>query len=180
MSITYRFIERPSEPSEVMAWFRALDAPITESQTPYGYALHFQDFGPVVSLPDGSINAEASPVVTVVLPEVRRGMLWTVGEVHFRSTPLRKQFPRLAAISRTFSAWLSQFECVFSNKRPENPDSYYLEGSSRNWDSPIYALPSGFAELRQARYFVSHSDNPASLDALCKKLGLRGVNCEHA
>lgn len=177
MSTTHRYIANPSEPLQVMAWFRALDAEITEVPTSYGYALYFRGLGPLSHLPDGNIDAEASPVVTVIAPQVRRGVIWTVGEVQFRSTPLQKRFPPLHSVNRSLSKWLASFDCVYSNKRNENPYSYYLEGSSRNYDSPIYAFPSGLAALKKEQYFVAHLDNDSRLETICRSLRLRGVNC---
>jgi hypothetical protein len=114
MSISLRFVAAPSEPSEVMAWFRSVSPVPTEVPTDYGYVLHFQSLGPLAYLPDGSIDPASSPIVTIVLPQVRRGVLWTIGEVHFRPTPLRKQFPILYKVKSAFSAWLSSLERVFA------------------------------------------------------------------
>ena len=180
MSVTHRFIADPAEPSEVMAWFRSLNTPVTEVPTDYGYALHFRDFGPLSYLSDGGIDADASPVVTIVLPQTRRGALWTIGEVHFRAMPLRKRFPLLHKVNSNFSKWLSVLECVYSNQRSENPYSYYLEGSAMNRDEAIFAFHSGLEALKRERYFVGHMDNPYRLDTICKMLRLRGVDCAEA
>ena len=180
MGISYRFIATPIEPSEVIGWFRSLSDAVTEVHTEYGYALYFKELGPLVRLSDGKIDAEASPIVTIVLPQVRRGVLWTIGEVHFRSTPLRKQFPALHKINGAFSKWLSAFECVYSNQSSENLYSYYFEGSAQNLDAPIFALQSGLEALKKERYFVSHMDNPSRLDSICKRLRLRGIDCADA
>ncbi|MCH2092896.1 MAG: hypothetical protein MK141_15135 [Pseudoxanthomonas sp.] len=180
MSVTHRFIADPAEPSEVMAWFRSLSTPVTEVQAEYGHALYFRDFGPLSYLPDGGIDADTSPVVSVVLPQVRRGSLWTIGEVHFRATPLRKRFPLLHKVNSAFSKWLSTLECVYSNQRSENPYSYYLEGSAKNQDAAIFAFHSGLEALKRERYFVGHMDNPHRLHAICRMLQLRGVDCAEA
>jgi len=79
MSVTHRFIANPTEPSEVMAWFQSLYTPVTRVATEYGHALHFRDFGPLSYLPTGGIDANTSPVATIVLPQIRRSALWTVG-----------------------------------------------------------------------------------------------------
>ena len=180
MSVTHRFIANPTEPSEVMAWFQSLDTPVTRAATEYGHALHFRDFGPLSYLHTGGIDADTSPVATIVLPQVRRSALWTVGEVHFRATPLRKQFPQLHKISTAFSEWLSSLDCVYSNKRQENPYAYYLEGSAKNEDAPIFAFPSALKALKKEQYFVGHMDNEFRLDTICKMLRLRGVDCAEA
>jgi len=164
----------------VRAWFKSLDASFTEVGTAYGYVLHFTEMGSLAYLPDGQIDADASPVVTIVLPQVRRGVLWTIGEVHFRASPLRKRFPVLYKIDTSFSKWLSSLDCIFSNKRKENPFSYYLQGSTQNDDAPIFAFPSGLEEIQKERYFVSYMDDQSRLETLCKTLRLRGVNCAAA
>ena len=53
-----------------------------------------------------------------------------------------------------------------------------LEGSVRNYDPPVFALPSGLDALNSGRYFVDHRDNAYVLDKLCKALRLRGIQCE--
>jgi hypothetical protein len=42
----------------------------------------------------------------------------------------------------------------------------------------VHALPAALAALRENSYFVADDDNDAVLDALCKRLALRGINCE--
>jgi hypothetical protein len=163
-----------------MAWFESLDTSITKAATEYGHVLHFRDFGPLAYLPTGSIDANTSPVATIVLPQVRRSALWTVGEVHFRATPLRKQFPQLYKINADFSMWLSSLDCVYSNKRQENPYAYYLEGSAQNEDAPIFAFSSALKALTEEQYFVGHMDNSSRLDTICRTLRLRGVDCAQA
>ena len=180
MSVTHRFIADPAAPSEVMDWFQSLGTPITWAATEYGHALYFRDFGTLCHLPSGGIDATNSPVATVVLPQVRRGSLWTVGEVHFRPTPLRKKFPQLHKVNAAFSKWISSLDCVYSNKRQENPYAYYLEGSVMNEDAPIFAFPSGLEALKKEHYFIGHMDNTHRVDAICKMLRLRGVDCAEA
>jgi hypothetical protein len=180
MSISFRFIADPSEPSHVLAWFRSVNPAPVEVPTDYGYVLYFKSFGPLAHLPDGSIDAKSSPVVTIVLPQVRRGVLWTVGEVDFRSTPLQKQFPVLYKIKSAFSEWLSSLECVYSLNQREGSYSYYLEGSVRNHDASIFAFESGLQALKSERYFIGHQDNQFRLDKLCKTLRLRGIECAGA
>ena len=110
MGITYRFISDPSELSEVVGWFRSLPVPPTEVSTERGVTLYFRESGPLEYDAKGAINPKASPVATIFLPRVRRGALWTVGEVHFLSTPLRQRFPALHKVSSAFSKWLAGFE----------------------------------------------------------------------
>jgi hypothetical protein len=180
MGSTHRFIADPAAPSEVLGWFRALGEAPTEVPSERGVVLYFRVYGPLSYCADGSINASASPVVTVFLPQVRRGQLWTVGEVHFLANPLRQRFPELYEVSSAFGKWLARLECVYSNKRADNPHNYYLEGSIRNYDPPVFAFASGLDALRNGRHFVSDGDTEARLDDLCKALRLRGVECAAA
>lgn len=178
MGLTYRFIEQPGERSEVFDWFRSQpQAPEERAVTDRSVVLYFHALGALAMQSNGEIDSRSSPVVTLFKPRTRRGLLWTVGEVHFLPTPLRLKFPELHEISRRFAKWLSAMECVYSNKRAENEFGYYLEGSIKEYDSPVYALPSGGAALRDGRYFVGEGDTEARLDGLCSQLRLRGVEC---
>ena len=180
MGTAYRFVADPAGPSEVVDWFRSLSSPPLEAPAGRGLVLHFQNVGPLSMSADGNIDPKASPLATVFPPRLRRGVLWTVGEVHFLPTPLRKLFPGLHSISVAFSRWLSERDCVFSVDRATDDFSHYLEGSVRNHDQPIFAFPSGLAALRSGRYFVGDDDNEYMLDRLCTALRLRGVTCEEA
>ena len=180
MGSTHRFIADPAEPSEVLAWFRALGQAPTETPSERGLVLSFPAYGPPAYREDGSIDPLASPVATVFLPRVRRGQLWTVGEVHFLATPLRQRFPELHKVNLAFGKWLARLECAYSNKRPDNPYNYYLEGSVQNYDPPVFAFASGLSALRNGRYFVADDDTGGRLDDLCKALRLRGVDCAAA
>ena len=177
MGSTHRFIADPAEPSEVLEWFRALGQAPIEVPSERGAVLSFPAYGPPSYRADGSIDPLASPVVTVFHPRVRRGQLWTVGEVHFLATPLRQRFPELYRVNSAFGKWLARLECVYSNKRPENPYNYYLEGSVGNYDPPVFAFASGLNALRNGRYFVADDDTEGRLDTICKALRLRGVEC---
>jgi hypothetical protein len=178
MGTAYRFIADPGQPSEVMAWFRALKTPPVEVGTERGTVLYFKEHGALAYDASGAVDSKASPIVTLLAPRVRRGILWTVGEVHFLATPLRKRLPALQKISKEFSEWLCAWECVHPPRG--NDFTYYLEGSVRNWDSPVFALDSGLEALRAGRYVVSDDDNEFVLDTLCRKLRLRGVHCLEA
>lgn len=179
MGKTYRFIASPDEPSEVLQWFLKLPNPPHQIQADGCFWLHFEQLGPLVNADaEGFIDPKMSPVATLFLPYKRRGILWTVGEVHFLATPLRKRFPALHKISSEFEKWLISFECVFSMNPGYNPEwNYYLEGSVRNFDPPVFAFPSGLAALRAGRYFVSDDDTEALLDRLCMSLRHRGIEC---
>lgn len=180
MGTTYRYIEEPKSSSEILGWFRALPQPSVEHPTPYGFVLYFRDMGPLVYDEKGAVDASRCPVVTLIVPKTKRGVLWTVGEVHFLATPLRKLFPDLQKICSKFSRWLSARECVFVETSADNPFDYYLEGSVRNFDCPIFAFDSGLAAIRGGRYFVADRDNDLVLDKVCRALSLRGVECAEA
>lgn len=180
MGTTFRFIEDPAATSSVLTWFRSLKAPPREVQTERGFTLHFQDVGLIAYDAHGNIDPKASPIASVFVPRVRRAALWTVGEVHFLATPLRDRFPALHKTSNAFARWLSTHECVYSNKRGSNPLSYYLEGSIKNFDPEVFAFESALSELNSGRYFVAEDDTEPRLDAVCKVLRLRGVECSDA
>lgn len=96
MGTTYRFMEAPNEPSAVLAWLRSLPRPPKEIPGRGGLWLHFDEFGPLLAAREG-LDRNGSPLVTFFPPRVRRGILWTVGEIHFLATPLRTRFPGLHA-----------------------------------------------------------------------------------
>ena len=180
MGTTYRFIEGPTESSEALEWFRALPYPPHEHKTTHGVVLYFREMGSLVYDDKGEVDSSKCPVANLFLPQTKRGVLWTVGEVHFLATPLRQLFPELHKISRKFSSWLSARECIFASASASNPYDYYLEGSVRNFDCPIYAFESGLAAIGRERYFVAERDNDSVLDRVCRALSLRGVECAEA
>jgi hypothetical protein len=176
MGITYRYLSAPSN-CDVLDWFRSSAANIREVPTPRSRVLYFPDMGPLRHGEDGTIDQRSSPVVTIFAPVVRRGVIWTVGEVHFLPTPLRKLFPGLHRLSGAFRQWLESHELVFSNSEKNNQWNYYLEGSVKNFDPPVYALAGGIEALSKGQYFVSEDDNDFVIEKLCKALRLRGVSC---
>src|SRR4029079_11305872 len=148
MGTTDRFIEAPGKPSNVLAWFRNLTPCPMEVPTEGATVLYFQELGCLSYNSDGQINATKSPVATIFLPKVRRSLLWTVGELHFLATPLGQLFPELREINSKFSRWLGTHECVYTNAGTSNVYNYYLEGSVKNGDSPVFAFDSGIEALR--------------------------------
>jgi hypothetical protein len=173
---TYRLICDPRSPNPVLEWFRALQDAPEEIQVDGGLWLLFRSSGALAKTADGSIDVKRSPLVSLFLPTVRRKILWTVGEVHFLPTPLRSAFPKLHGVSTSLKKWLEAFDCVFSNRaRHRNEWNHYLEGSIRNWDSPVYALAGGLEALRRGQYFVAVEDTDFVLDRVCSTLRLRGV-----
>jgi hypothetical protein len=171
-----RFIEDPTQESSVFRWLRQQELTAEEATFDWGVAFHFKSLGPLRQKPDGSVDSERSPIVTVNLPRVRRQILWTVGEVHFLAMPL-SQFPELAKLRRSFLRWFEEFPLIYDH-HPSGPHEfdYYLEGSAMNW-GPIRAFPTGLSALKSERYFVSCRETDGSLSTLCKKLRLRGVTC---
>lgn len=177
MGVHYRFISDPREPSPVLDWFRSSDNPPKEVSSDERVVLYFANCGSLTYSADGTIDPKRSPVATLFPPQIKRGALWTVGEVHFLATPLRKQFPELQKVNSAFRKWLSSFECVYSNLRTNNEFDYYLEGSIRNYDSPVHAFDSGLAALKSGQYFIADDDNDNQIDKICRTLSLRGIDC---
>lgn len=176
MASTYRFIADPSSPQPVVEWLRALPVPPEEVPTERGIVFYFRACGSLSYAADKTVVAEESPVATLFLPRVERGVLWTVGELHFRTTRLRERFPDLAKIQVSFSKWLRSHACVSLDDASDTEFRYFLEGSVKNY-YPVYAFPSGMAALQAGRYFVGDGDNEHVLDKLCGMLRLRGVSC---
>jgi hypothetical protein len=169
MGTTYRFISALTESEEVCTWFRGLDPQPVEQTTDGGVIFYFKHLGPI------SDEAGCSPIVNVILPRNRRGVLTTAGEVHFLATP-SDRFPELAKVSRAFRKWISQNPLLHSRiKARDDSLDDYLEGSLRNWDSEIFGLPDGIKALQAGSYFVAADDSEARVDDLCKQLQLRGV-----
>lgn len=176
MGITHRFIEAPHGHSAVMEWFRSFPSTPVEVQTERGYVFFFSQFGDLIYDDNGRIDSTKSPVVNIFFPRIRRGILWTVGEVHFLATPLKQRFSEPDKVNRAFKKWLSANELIFSNSSSaENKWNYYLEGSTRNYDPPIFAFLSGADAIRNGQYFVSDDETELRLDKICVSLRLRGL-----
>ena len=169
MGVTHRFLALEDESHIITEWFRSQTPTPVEDVREDGVLFFFRDFGPL------NDDDKKSPLVNVFLPLRKRGVLLTCGEVHFLATPV-SLFPQLAALNRQFRRWLGQFPCVFS-RRPdfEGEWSYYLEGSIRNFDADVYALPEAMDALRSGSYFVSHGDTDWMLEKIVRQLDLRGV-----
>ena len=179
MSVTLRFIASPEEGTVVLNWFKALPEPPAIHVRPDGFALFFRHLGPLVMATANEADAQRSPVVLLLLPQVRHGILWTVGEVQFLPDRMRTCFPGLQRVLNDFRKWLQAFPLVFRQPRlPENLGGewdYFLEGGVRNGSEEIFALPAGMAALKQGQYFVRQADNEARLDSVLQALRLRGV-----
>lgn len=174
LGTTLRFLERPCETSSVLEWFLLQPNPPEVVQMKRGIALLFRSFGPLVFDGLNQLDQKASPVVGFFPPEIHRGVLFSVGEIHFSTRS--KAIPQMEKLARQLRKWLQQYPIVAGQGASTNEFDYYLEGSIRNYDSPVFALPSGLQEIKAGRYFVH--DDPGDLLALCQKLRLRDVHCE--
>lgn len=88
---------------------------------------------------NGQIDATRSPVVKVFSPQVKRGVLWTVGEVDFLASPLRSLFPELHRVSKDFSpgslgTTVCSAECSIRHKvRGTSPNERDVGMPWRQW-----------------------------------------------
>jgi len=165
----YRFLASVGEETRVLDWIRLLPEHPSESKHEAGSTFYFRDFGPLD--PDPS----RSPLVSVFVPKRKRGVLTTIGEVHFLATPL-SAFPGLNKVNKRFRDWLRELPCVYSHRADFVHEwDYFLEGSACNWDSDIFVLPDGMVMLKLGAYFVAQCDHSPTLDLVCRKLELRGV-----
>jgi hypothetical protein len=172
LGTSYRYLATVEESSVVLDWFRSLPERPIESAHDAGSLFYFREFGTLES------DAMKSPLVKVFTPTRKRGILTTIGEVHFLATPL-SVFPGLSKISKRFRQWLTQNPCVYSH-RPSfaHEWDYFLEGSAKNLDPEIFALPGGMLTLRRGSYFASADDNEFQLNLVCRALQLRGIDTD--
>lgn len=179
MGATHRFLAVGDESAAVFGWFRDQPDPPQVVEQTGGATLYFRSLGPLAYQADnGTIDVRRSPVVSIFRPSVKRGVFWTVGEVHFLSTPLRTRFPALHSLNRRFVAWLGGFDRVFDGNGSHAGEwDYHLEGGIRNQSSPVFALPQAMRSLREGRYFVDANDGEIVLEKVCRLLRLRGVEC---
>jgi hypothetical protein len=179
MAATFRFLASPDEVQMVLDWFGALPEPPLVHPRPDGAAFFFKLFGPLVMTTTNEVDVKQSPVVLLIRPQVRHGILWTAGEIQFLAERMRSTFPGLQKVLTSFRQWLTAFPVVFRQPRlPETsggPWDYYLEGGIRNVSDEIFALPRGLAALERGQYFVWQGDSKARLDTVLKSLQLRGV-----
>jgi len=174
MAVTFRYLASPAEQKLVLDWFlQRPENPEFQALSNGGGLVHFASFGPLLA------DLKRSPVVSHFPPRERRGLFWTPGEVHFLTQHVRGSFPELHRVQMAFHGWLRSFPIVYqsSHRRDSagSPWEHFLEGSIRNWDTEIYALPEAMAALEQGRYFVDGKDSEVRLDDLVRVLRLRGV-----
>jgi hypothetical protein len=87
--------------------------------------------------------------------------------------------PALHRICQSFAEWFRNSELVFGQKSgAPSAWNYYLEGSIRNFDAELFALPQAMEALRQGQYFVHYRDNQLRLETLSRALRLRGYDVE--
>src|SRR5262249_51091089 len=156
MASTYRFLALQDDMQLIFDWFARLERAPEIVRVGEGYVFNFSEIGHLgYKTTTAELDAKGSPLVSLFPPETRYDVLWTAAELHFLATPLASQFPELQKVNRRFAAWISAFDVVFeaprrrgeSRNRPGQWD-YFLEGTLRNWDTSIYALPAGMAALR--------------------------------
>jgi hypothetical protein len=109
-----RFVEAPEAPCSALQWFRDQNLAQIEHVFEWGAELYFSSLGQLRRNSDGSIDSERSPVVTVHVPQVCRGILWTVGEVRFCPVPL-SQSPELERLRRSFLRWFQKHPLIYDN-----------------------------------------------------------------
>jgi hypothetical protein len=179
MATTFRFVANPEEGQTLLDWFSTLTDPPRVHPTPDGVALFFEQFGRLVKTATNEVDVKRSPVVLLLSPQVKHGVLWTVGEVQFLPERLQSSFPGLQQVLTGFREWARTFPVVFRQPRPPETSGgawdYYLEGGIRNVSKEVFALPAGLAALERGQYFVWHGDSEGRLDTLLRTLRLRGV-----
>lgn len=176
MATTYYFLSAPTE-QDVLNWFRDQPEAAEEHPNDDRVLLFYRQFGPLAQNSDGSADATMSPLVSIFFPKVRRGSLWTVGEVHFLYKS-KAGFSELEQLRRRFQKWLQSYPLVWDSHHGD-PEGYgyYLEGGIQNIAEKIFALPSGNVAIEAGQYFVAEGAGDYVLDVLCKALHLRGVSC---
>jgi hypothetical protein len=179
MATTFRLVASPEEGQILLDWFAKLPEPPHIHPRSDGAALFFRQFGPLIMTATNQVDVKQSPVVLLVLPQVRHEVLWTAGEVQFLAERMRSSFPGLQKVLTSFRQWVRTFPVVFRQPRlPETsggPWDYYLEGGIRNVSDEVFALPAGMAALERGQYFIWQGDSEGRLDTVLRMLRLRGV-----
>ena len=180
MPARYSYLALEDDHRLVTDWFSALPDEVTVSDRADRRLLYFRAMATQPLPADDRIDQEKMPFVFIQRPQKKRGTLWSDSEVYFTPSPFRL-FPALQKISRSFVAWLQQFDLVFTQKSAGSCEwSYYLEAGIQNYAEELYALPSAMAVLRAGQYFVHHRATDGQLDVLAKSLRLRGYHVEAA
>lgn len=176
MATTYYFLSAPTE-QDVLHWFRDQPEVAEEHPNDERVLLFYRQFGPLAQNNDGSADATMSPLTSVLFPKIRRGVIWTVGEVHFLYKS-KAGFSDLERLRRRFQKWLQSHPIIWDRRHDGREGyGYYLEGGIKNIADKVFALPSGNIAHEAGQYFVAEGTGDYVLDVLCKSLRLRGVNC---
>jgi hypothetical protein len=177
MASNHPFLGVGADIDLVLQWFENTGEPFRLDDRLDAIVIHFFGMGPLVETEDRKAVQHQSPLVWIVKPKLIRRCLWTSGEVIFTPTPLKEIFPDLQKMNRRLAKWFQGFPLAYTHKKPNDSEwSYYLEGSLKNWDGKLYALPAAYDSLRQGQYFVHHGDASGRLDGVCGYLRLRGVD----
>ncbi|WP_144037694.1 hypothetical protein [Sphingopyxis sp. KK2] len=175
MAATYYFLSAPNDHG-VLDWFRSQTETAEKHSNEVRVLLHYCQFGALAQNADGSFDPSRSPIVSIFFPKVRRGALWTVGEVHFIYKS--KEFPALERLRKRFQAWINESPAIWERKHDgREAYGYYLDGTVKNIADVVFALPSGLTAYEAGQYFVAESDNEGVLDRVCGALRLRGIDC---
>jgi hypothetical protein len=205
MASTLGFLAIHEESNLVRQWFANQTIPVTSGEAEGRTILHFHGEGEIRYWPENLINLnepssrqwkrvevarllqsqrpgqripieEESPIAVIRWPRNIAGALWSMGEVTFTPSQLRTRFPGLARVAASFERWLARFEQVHGRAFENTPEiRYYLEGSIRNYDFNVYALPRAAAALQEGQYFVHEGVSDAFVAKLLKQLRLRGA-----
>jgi hypothetical protein len=96
----------------VLQWFWDQDLAPDVHTFDWGAALHYSSLGQLHFKSNGRIDSERSPVITVEVPRICRGILSTVGEVRFCPVPL-SQFSELERLRRSFLRWFQKHPLIY-------------------------------------------------------------------
>src|SRR5689334_10324219 len=106
MATTFWYLASPEEGQTVLNWFREIPDPPQIHPRTDGASLFFKHLGPLVMTATNEVDVTLSPVVLLLPPEVRHGILWTAGEVRFLAERMRSSFPELQKVLTSFRKWL--------------------------------------------------------------------------
>lgn len=176
MASTYYYIATPCE-HEILSWFRLQSEAPEEYPKEEGCTLYFPCFGELARDGNGGFDVSRSPVVTVIEPQIRRKVLWSIGEVHFLAKNASSTLPAFERLRKRFQKWIKQYPMAWDHKKDGvGGHGYYLAGGIKNIAEQVFVLPSASAALEAGQYFVAHDEG--NLDRICKALRLRGIECE--
>jgi hypothetical protein len=91
--------------------------------------------------------------MNVFLPARRRGVLTTIGEIHFLATPL-SAFPALNKVNKRFREWLKEYPGIYTHQSfavLTEHDIARLEVAMQN--TPAMGIGNGVASRSASRSF---------------------------